>query len=108
MKKLFASIAIAVAFCATAAAEENIVNIYNWSDYIAEDTVAKFEADSGIKVRYDVFDSNEVLEAKLLTGSTGYDVVVPSIQFMRDLGTKCSERGDHMVTNRLGVQEELP
>ena len=82
MKKLFASIAIAVAFAATAAAEENVVNVYNWSDYIAEDTVAKFEADSGIKVRYDVFDSNEVLEAKLLTGSTGYDVVVPSIQFM--------------------------
>ena len=67
MKKLFATIAIAVAFCATAAAEENIVNIYNWSDYIAEDTVAKFEADSGIKVRYDVFDTNEMLEAKLLS-----------------------------------------
>jgi putrescine transport system substrate-binding protein len=82
MKKLFATIAIAVAFCATAAAEENIVNIYNWSDYIAEDTVAKFEADSGIKVRYDVFDTNEMLEAKLLSGSTGYDLVVPSIQFM--------------------------
>ena len=47
MKKLFASIAIAVAFAASAAAEENIVNIYNWSDYIADDTVAKFEADSG-------------------------------------------------------------
>ena len=82
MKKLFASIAIAVAFAASAAAEENIVNIYNWSDYIADDTVAKFEADSGTKVRYDVFDSNEVLEAKLLTGSTGYDIVVPSIEFM--------------------------
>ena len=82
MKKLFASIAIAVAFAASAAAEENIVNIYNWSDYIADDTVAKFEADSGIKVRYDVFDSNEMLEAKLLTGSSGYDVVVPSIEFM--------------------------
>ena len=51
MKKLFASIAIAVAFAASAAAEENIVNIYNWSDYIADDTVAKFEADSGTKVR---------------------------------------------------------
>ena len=72
MKKLFASIAIAVAVCATAAAEENTVNIYNWSDYIAEDTVAKFQDDSGIKVRYDMFDSNEILEAKLLTGSSGY------------------------------------
>jgi putrescine transport system substrate-binding protein len=82
MKKLFATIAIAVAFCATAAAEENIVNIYNWSDYIAEDTVTNFEADSGIKVRYDVFDKNETLETKLLAGSSGFDVVVPSIQFM--------------------------
>jgi putrescine transport system substrate-binding protein len=82
MKKLFASIAIALAFCATAVAEENVVNVYNWSDYIAEDTVPKFEAESGIKVHYDVFDTNEMLEAKLLAGSTGYDVVVPSIQFM--------------------------
>ena len=82
MKKLFATIAIAVAFCATAAAEENTVNIYNWSDYIAEDTVAKFEADSGIKVHYDMYADNETLEAKLLAGSSGFDVVVPSIQFM--------------------------
>ena len=56
--------------------------IYNWSDYIAEDTIANFEAETGIKVTYDVFDSNEVLEAKLLAGSTGYDLVVPSAAFL--------------------------
>ncbi|MDF2177057.1 extracellular solute-binding protein [Aliiglaciecola sp. CAU 1673] len=58
------------------------VNVYNWSDYIAEDTVANYEQKSGNKVVYDVFDSNEVVEAKLLTGNTGFDVVVPSAQFL--------------------------
>ncbi|NND91901.1 MAG: polyamine ABC transporter substrate-binding protein [Granulosicoccus sp.] len=61
---------------------EGELNVYNWSDYIAEDTLEKFEAETGIKVNYDVFDSNEVLEAKMLTGASGYDVVVPSIEFM--------------------------
>ncbi|MEO0682864.1 MAG: polyamine ABC transporter substrate-binding protein [Pseudomonadota bacterium] len=56
--------------------------IYNWSDYIAEDTIAAFEEETGIDVTYDVFDSNEVLEAKLLAGSSGYDLVVPSSTFM--------------------------
>src|SRR3546814_7632128 len=52
------------------------------SDYIAEDTIANFEAETGIKVTYDVFDSNEVLEAKLMAGGTGYDIVVPSLSFL--------------------------
>tara|TARA_R110001592_G_scaffold324410_1_gene603980 strand:+ start:1783 stop:2820 length:1038 start_codon:yes stop_codon:yes gene_type:complete len=63
-------------------AEEKVLNVYNWSDYIAEDTIEKFEAETGIKVNYDVFDSNEIVEAKLLTGSTGYDVVVPTANFL--------------------------
>ena len=66
-----------------ALAQENEIHVYNWSDYIAEDTVAKFEAATGIKVVYDVYDSNEVLEAKLLAGSSGYDVVVPTSQFLQ-------------------------
>ncbi len=65
-----------------AAGGEQVLNIYNWSDYIAEDTIANFEKETGIKVRYDVFDSNEVLEAKLLAGNTGYDIVVPSASFV--------------------------
>jgi len=64
------------------AAEEKVLNIYNWSDYIAEDTIANFEKETGIKVTYDVFDSNEVLEAKLLAGNTGFDLVVPSLSFL--------------------------
>lgn len=64
------------------AAAEGVVNVYNWSDYIGDDVIATFEKDSGVKVVYDVFDSNEVLEGKLLAGRTGYDVVVPSIEFM--------------------------
>ncbi len=58
--------------------EEKVLNIYNWSDYIADDTIANFTKETGIKVRYDVFDSNEILHAKLVAGKTGYDVVVPS------------------------------
>ncbi len=65
------------------AQEEPVVNVYNWSDYIAEDTIEKFEAETGIKVVYDVYDSNEVLEAKMLTGNSGYDVVVPTSDFLQ-------------------------
>lgn len=61
---------------------EKSVNVYNWSDYIAEDTVPNFEKQTGIKVTYDVFDSNEVLETKLLAGASGYDVVVPTLNFL--------------------------
>ena len=61
-----------------AAGDEPRLNVYNWSDYIAPDTIPKFEAETGIKITYDVYDGNEVLEAKLLAGNSGYDVVVPS------------------------------
>lgn len=61
-----------------AAGEEPRLNVYNWSDYIAPDTIPKFEAETGIRVTYDVYDGNEVLEAKLLSGQSGYDIVVPS------------------------------
>jgi len=65
-----------------AAGEGQEVNVYNWSDYIDPAMLEKFTAETGIKVNYDVFDSNEVLETKLLAGNTGYDVVVPSASFM--------------------------
>src|SRR5690606_7046847 len=57
---------------------EKELNVYNWSDYVAEDTIAGFEAATGIKVSYDVYSENETLETKLTTGSSGYDVVFPS------------------------------
>jgi putrescine transport system substrate-binding protein len=66
-----------------ALAQDNVLHVYNWSDYIAEDTVAKFEAATGIKVVYDVYDSNEVLEAKLLAGNSGYDIVVPTSNYLQ-------------------------
>jgi len=58
--------------------EEKVLNIYNWSDYIADDTIANFEKETGIKVRYDNFDNNEIVHAKLVAGRTGYDLIVPS------------------------------
>jgi putrescine transport system substrate-binding protein len=63
--------------------EEKVLNIYNWSDYIADDTIANFEKETGIKVRYDLFDNNEILHAKLVAGKTGYDIVVPSANWAR-------------------------
>jgi len=63
---------------AAAQEEEKVLNVYNWSDYIAEDTLKTFEKETGIKVRYDNFDNNEIVHAKLVAGKTGYDVVVPS------------------------------
>ena len=65
------------------AEEEKVLNIDNWSEYIAEDTVRNFEAETGIQVRYDNFDSNEVLLVKMAAGRTGYDIVVPSSDFGR-------------------------
>lgn len=61
---------------------ERVINMYNWSDYIAEDTIPNFTKQSGIKVVYDVMDANETLEAKVMQGNTGYDIVVPSLQFL--------------------------
>ncbi len=60
---------------ASLADEEKILNVYNWADYMAPNTIADFEAETGIKVNYDTYDSTEMVEAKLLAGKTGYDVV---------------------------------
>ena len=65
------------------AQEEKILNVYNWSDYIADDTLKNFEKETGIKVRYDLYDNNEILHAKLVAGKTGYDIVVPTAHWGR-------------------------
>ena len=62
---------------------DKVVNVYNWSDYIDPTVLADFTKKTGIKVNYDVFDSNQVLETKMLTGHTNYDVVVPSAPFLQ-------------------------
>ena len=74
---------LAALSAAQAADEPKVLNIYNWSDYIAPDTIANFEKETGIKVRYDNYDNNEILHAKLVTGKTGYDIVVPSAHFAK-------------------------
>lgn len=71
-----------VAHGTPATESEKILNVYNWSDYIQPTVVADFEKEYGIRVNYDVFDSNEILETKLLTGHTNYDIVVPSGAFL--------------------------
>jgi putrescine transport system substrate-binding protein len=63
--------------------DARILNVYNWSDYVADDTVRNFERETGIKVHYDTFDANEALHAKLRAGHTGYDVVAPSAHWAR-------------------------
>ena len=69
---------------ARAAGEEpKLLNIYNWSDYIGDDTVKNFEKETGIKVNYDNYDANEILNAKLIAGRTGYDIVVPGSHFAK-------------------------
>ncbi|MBS98752.1 MAG: polyamine ABC transporter substrate-binding protein [Oceanospirillaceae bacterium] len=76
------SLALALSMGIHAQAEE--LHVYNWSDYIAEDTVANFEAATGIDVVYDVYDSNEVAEAKLLAGQSGYDLLFPTARPFAD------------------------
>jgi putrescine transport system substrate-binding protein len=65
-------------FATTAMAQDKTVNVYNWSDYIDEDVLAEFTAETGIEVVYDVYDSNDIVETKLLAGGSGYDIVVPT------------------------------
>jgi putrescine transport system substrate-binding protein len=77
------SLAVAAGAAWAQAAEPKVLNIYNWSDYIAEDTIKNFEKETGIKVRYDNYDNNEILQAKLVAGKTGYDIVVPSAHFAK-------------------------
>lgn len=79
-KQFFVGAALVAAFSATQA-QDNVVNVYNWAEYTAPDTLSGFEKATGIKVRYDTFDSNDTLQAKLLTGKSGYDVVVPSTHY---------------------------
>ncbi len=75
--------AVMTAMGAHAADPAKVLNIYNWSDYIAEDTIKNFEKETGIKVRYDNYDNNEILHAKLVAGKTGYDIVVPGSHFAK-------------------------
>jgi len=88
LKKLGMSLALVASAVvsvtgARAADDTKVLNIYNWSDYIADDTIKNFEKETGIKVRYDNYDNNEILHAKLVAGKTGYDIVVPGSHFAK-------------------------
>jgi putrescine transport system substrate-binding protein len=83
MPRTLALAAAALALWATPSLAQNrVVNVYNWSDYIGPTVIADFTKETGIKVRYDTFDSNDTLETKLLAGRSGYDVVVPTAPFL--------------------------
>jgi len=83
MRKILAALLVFGALSlAQAVAKDRVVNIFNWSDYIDAKTLDDFTRETGIKVVYDTYDSNEILETRLLAGSTGYDVVVPSATFL--------------------------
>jgi len=83
MQKLLIGTVALVLAGGSAFAQDKVVNVYNWSDYIDESILTDFTDETGIKVVYDVFDSNDILETKLLAGSSGYDVVVPSGTFLQ-------------------------
>jgi putrescine transport system substrate-binding protein len=79
---LSATSAFLALFTLGAHAQDRVVNVYNWSDYIDSSIIDDFTKETGIKVTYDTFDSNELLETKLLAGGSGYDVVVPTANFL--------------------------
>jgi putrescine transport system substrate-binding protein len=75
--------AVAPAPAAVVNAEEKVLNVYNWPDYVAQDMIANFEKETGIKVNYQTFENNEALQAKLVAGNSGYDIVVPGSVFVK-------------------------
>lgn len=80
---LSATLMVAALSAQPASAADKVVHVYNWSDYIDSKALDEFTRETGIKVVYDTYDSNEILETKLLAGRTGYDVVVPSATFLQ-------------------------
>ena len=85
IRYVFALIVFAFATASGASAQERVLNVYNWSDYIDPQVIQNFTKETGIKVIYDTYDNNEILETKLLTGKSGYDLVVPSGPFLQRL-----------------------
>jgi putrescine transport system substrate-binding protein len=85
IRTLLASLALSFALLSSAGAQERVVNVYNWSDYIDPKVLEDFTKETGIKVTYDTYDNNEIVETKLLAGKSGYDVVVPSGPFLQRL-----------------------
>jgi putrescine transport system substrate-binding protein len=85
IRTLLAALSMSLALVAAAPAQERVVNVYNWSDYVDPKVLEDFTRETGIKVVYDTYDNNEIVETKLLAGRSGYDVVVPSGPFLQRL-----------------------
>jgi putrescine transport system substrate-binding protein len=83
IKSVLLTATLALGLASSAWGADRVVNVYNWSDYIDPSILEDFTKETGIKVVYDTFDSNEILETKLLAGGTGYDVVVPTASFLQ-------------------------
>jgi putrescine transport system substrate-binding protein len=82
LKSIGLSLMVSAFVAGTATAQDsNVVNVYNWAEYTAPDTIPGFERETGIQIRYDTYDTNDILQAKLLTGNSGYDVVVPATHY---------------------------
>ncbi len=82
-KNRFVLAACAAIIAQAGAAQADVVNVFNWSDYITDEVLERFTEETGITVNYDVYDSNDTLEARLLAGSSGFDVVVPTATFLQ-------------------------
>ena len=85
IRAALSALGLALALALPAVAQERVVNVYNWSDYIDPKVLESFTKETGIKVTYDTYDNNEIVETKLLAGKSGYDVVVPSGPFLQRL-----------------------
>jgi putrescine transport system substrate-binding protein len=95
MIRILVSLVLGLGLVTAAAAQQRTVNVYNWSDYIDPKAMDEFTKTTGIKVVYDTYDNNEIVETKLLAGKSGYDIVVPSGPFLQRLiGAKIFQRLD--------------
>lgn len=105
MFRLLASVALALGLVTGAAAQQRVVNVYNWSDYIDPKALDEFTKQTGIKVVYDTYDNNEIVETKLLAGKSGYDIVVPTGPFVqRMIGAKIFQKLDKAKLTNLSNQ----
>ena len=106
MFRLLASVALTLGLVTGAAAQQQrVVNVYNWSDYVDPKALDEFTKQTGIKVVYDTYDNNEIVETKLLAGKSGYDIVVPSGPFVQRLiGAKIFQKLDKSKLPNLSNQ----
>ncbi|VVT32037.1 polyamine ABC transporter substrate-binding protein [Rhizobium sp. EC-SD404] len=106
--RVLSTVAILLAGTVAAGAQDRVVNVYNWSDYIDDEILAEFTAETGIQVVYDVYDSNEMLETRLLAGGSGYDVVVPTASFLsRQIAAGVYQELDQSKLTNIGNMWDL-